>query len=133
MGLVRGSRSIFAKNINRMKFPSFKEIAVGIIATFFLVQILSLILSSIFPSIPIFKGGPAILLMLLCVAIISLFILAIKLDELRKKENLIFILIVFSLVAFGYWKLPAFFPNLFSVSPGYAETIKNLMGSIFGG
>ena len=114
------------------KMPDFKTIAVAFIAGFFLVQILSLLISEIFPSVPILKGGNSILLILLAVAVITLFVISFKVDELKRKENLIFIVIIFGMVALAYWKLPEYFPNLFSISPETSQVIKNTIGSIVG-
>lgn len=114
------------------KFPQLKTVIAAVVATFFLVQIVSLLINSVWPSVGIMKGGPAILLMLLCVAIISLFVLSLNLEELKRKENLVFIIIVFGLVALAFWKLNDFFPQLFSISPEFSETIKQTVGSILG-
>jgi len=107
-----------------------RNVAVTIISTFFLFQIASLIISSIFPSIPIYRGGSAIMLMLLCTALISLFTLSIKLTDLRK-EQLIFIIIIFGAVGGLYFYLPDLFPNLFSISPEASATLKQVVGQIF--
>lgn len=115
------------------KMPKFRDVAIGFIASFFGFQILSLVISSIFPSVPLFKGGAAILIMLLAIAVISLFILGIRYDELKTKENLLFVVLVFGLTIAGYYFLPKYFPNLFSISPDVSLTIKNTIGSIFGG
>jgi hypothetical protein len=115
------------------KLPSLKTMAVAAIGGFFLIQILSLLISSVFPDVPLLKGGPSILLMLLAIAIITLFIVGFRVDELRRKENLVFIFIVFALVAVAYWKLPEYFPQLFSIAPELSETIKQTIGSVLGG
>jgi hypothetical protein len=114
------------------KFPKLRDIVIGFIAAFFGFQILSLIVSSIFPDIPLFKGGAAILIMLLGIAIISLFILGIRYDELKSRENLIFVILVFGLTIAGYYFLPTYFPQLFSISPDISFTIKQTVGSIIG-
>ena len=100
------------------------------IASFFAVQVISLLISSVFTSIPVLKGGPAILLMLLGVAVIALFILGLRFDELRKKENLVFIVIIFGLVGLAYWQLPEKFPQLFSIDSSISNSIKQTIGSI---
>lgn len=114
------------------KLPSLRNVAIAFIASFFGFQIISLILSTLFPSIPLFQGGPAILIMLLATAIISLFILGLRYDEL-KKENLIFVILVFGLTIAGYYYLPNYFPQLFSISPDVSNTIRQTVGMIFGG
>ena len=114
------------------KIPSFKTVAVAFIAGFFLVQILSLLISEVFPSVPLLKGGNVILVILLAVAIITLFVISFKVDELKKKETLIILIIIFGMVALAYWKLPEYFPNLFSINPEVSNTIKQTIGSIFG-
>lgn len=108
-----------------------KNSIIAILASFFLFQILSMIISSLFPSVPVFQGGFAILLMLLCVGLISLFVLAINLEQLKQKENLIFIVIVFGLVILGYIYIPVYFPSLFSISPQASVAIKQTVGQIF--
>jgi hypothetical protein len=114
------------------KLPSLRNVAIAFIASFFGFQILSLIVSTLFPSVPLFQGGSAILIMLLAVAIISLFILGLRYDEL-KKENLIFVILVFGLTIAGYYYLPQYFPQLFSISPEVAASVKQTVGIIFGG
>lgn len=114
------------------RLPSLRNVALAFIASFFGFQIISLILNTIFPSIPLFKGGATILLMLLAVAIISLFILGLRYDELQSK-NLIFVVLVFGLTIAGYYYLPNYFPQLFSISPDASFVIKQTVGSIFGG
>lgn len=114
------------------KIPEFKTIAVAFIAAFFLIQIISLFVSAVFPSVPILKGGNAILVMLLSVAVITLFVISFKVDELKKKETLIFIVIIFGMVALAYWKLPEYFPNLFNIDPSFSQTVKKTIGSIVG-
>jgi len=109
-----------------------KNMMIVLIGGFFVIQIISLLISTTFPTVPVIKGGPAILLMLLAISMITLFIIGFKVDELRKKENLIFIVIVFGLVALAYWKLPEFFPNLFSIDPTYSNAVKQVIGSVVG-
>ena len=110
-----------------------KNVAVTFIGGFFLVQIISLLLNQFFPDIPLLRGGQALLLILLGIAVITLFIVGFKVDELSRKENLVFVIIVFALVALAYWKLPEFFPQLFSIDADISNSIKEVMGSIFGG
>lgn len=109
-----------------------KNVAIVLIGGFFTIQVASLIISELFPDVPIFKGGPAILLMLLSIAVLTLFIIGIKIDELRRKENLVFILILFALVGLAYWKLPEIFPQLFTIGPDISDTIKQTVGSVVG-
>jgi len=118
--------------VSWFKQLTLKNIMIVLVGGFFSIQISSLLISSLFPSIPILKGGPAILLMLLAISMITLFIIGFKVDELRKKENLIFIVIIFALVGLAYWKLPEFFPDLFNINPAFSNTIKQTIGSIFG-
>jgi len=115
------------------KLPKLRDVAIAFIAAFFGFQILSLIITTLFSSIPIFKGGPAILLMLLSVAVISIFILGIRYDELKTRENLIFVVLVFGLTISGYYFLPQYFPQIFSISPDVSFAIKSTVGQIFGG
>jgi hypothetical protein len=103
---------------------------IAVISTFFLVQIVSLILNSLFPSLGVFRGGPIIIIMLLCATIMSLFLLAIKITDL-KKEQIIFIVIVFGAVAALYYYLPILVPSIFSISPEASQTIKQTVGQIF--
>ena len=114
------------------KIPEFKTVVVAFIAGFFLIQILSLLISEVFPSVPILKGGNAILIILLAVGVITLFVVSFKVDVLKKKETLIFVVIIFGMLVLAYWKLPEFFPQLFSISPEISNTIKQTIGSIFG-
>lgn len=116
-----------------LKALSLKNIIIALVGTFFLIQIGSLLLNQVFPSIPLLKGGTALLLILIAAAVISLFVLAINLEELKRKENLIFIVIVFALVIAGFYYLPKYFPQLFSLSPEVADSVKSTIASIFGG
>lgn len=115
------------------KSITLKNIMIVLVGSFFLIQIASVLISTLFPSVPILKGCQAVLLMLLAIAVITLFIIGFKVDELKKKENLIFIIIVFTLVALAYWKLPEYFPQLFEISPQISNSIKQTVGSIMGG
>ena len=133
MGMGYTWRADFIQFNKKMKFPSFKSIGLAVIGAFFLVQSISLLVSSVFTSIPVFRGGYIILIMLLSVGIMSVFILAINIEELRNKNNLIFIIIVFGLLALAYWKLPDYFPQIFGIDPSISAIIKNSIGSIFGG
>lgn len=109
------------------------NVAMAIIAALFLIQILSLLISSIFPSVGVIKGGNAILLMILGIGMITLFITGSRFEEIDIKQKLTFIIIVFALVALAYWKLPTLLPQIFSIEPGISQTIKQTVGSIFGG
>ena len=114
-----------------MKF-NFKQIGLALILAFFTFQIGSLIISTLIASIPIFHGGAAIILMLFSVAIMSLFVLAINIEELKRKENLIFIILIFGLLVAIYYFLPKYVPSIFSISP-VSEVIKKAVGEIFTG
>ena len=114
------------------KFPSLQNIIIGFVASFFGFQIISLIISALFPSIALFKGGVAMLIMITSIAVISLFVLAINLKDLRRKETLIFVIIIFGLLLLSYWKLEETFPQLFSISPETTQAIKQTIGSIVG-
>ena len=113
------------------KLPPFKTIVLAFIAGFFGIQICSLILSSLIPSLEIFKGGPIVLIFILGIAIMSLFILGIKFDEF-KKDNLIFLLLNFGLLIAAYYFLPKYLPQIFSISPEVSNTIQSTMGAILG-
>lgn len=120
--------------MNKMvKMPTLRNIILGFIAAFFALQIVSLILTTIFPTIPLFKGGPIILVFLLAIAIMALFILGVRYDQLTQKDNLIFIVIIFALLILAYVYLPKFLPQLFSIAPDLPQVIKSTIGSIFGG
>lgn len=119
--------------VREKKPTNVKVIAIAVIAALFLIQIFSLLLSSVFPSIAVIKGGSAILLMILAIGVITLFIAGAKFDEINQRENLTFIVIVFGLVALAYWKLPTLLPQIFSIDPVISQTIKQTVGSIFGG
>jgi len=114
------------------KLPSLKNITLGIIGAFFLVQILSVLINSIFPSVPLLKGGNAIFLMLLAVGIMSLFIIGTNIEQLKKRESLVFIVLLFAAIGLLYWQLPSIFPNLFQIAPEIANSIKQTIGSILG-
>ena len=96
------------------------------------MQILSLLISEIWPSFPILQGGNSILLILLAIGIMALFIIGTNIEQLKRKESLIFILILFGLLGVAYWQLPIYFPQIFSISPETAQAIKLTLGSIFG-
>lgn len=113
--------------------PNFlKKAIIAFVVSIFAVQIVSLGINQFFPSVPLFKGGTIVLVMLLCVAVISLFVLAINLEELKRKENLIFIVIVFALLIAGYYFLPKYLPQIFSIDPTFTNSIKSSIASIFG-
>lgn len=112
---------------------SFKSIALGTIGAFIAVQIISLLLSAIFPSLGVIKGGPALLYLLLGVGIMTLFLIGTNIESLKAKETLIFVIIVFSLLGLAYWKLPSVFPQIFSISPEVSDAIRNTIGQIFSG
>jgi hypothetical protein len=116
-----------------MKFPSLREIIIGFIAAFFGLQIGSLVLSSFFPSLPIFKGGPIVLIFLLGISIMALFILGIRYDQLKTKENLVFVFLIFGLLVAAYVFLPKYLPQIFSLSPEISTSIRSSIASIFGG
>lgn len=116
-----------------MKLPDFKTVVIGFIAAIFLVQILSLLISSIFPSVEIVKGGNAILLMAVAIGVIALFNVAFSVEKLKSKENLIFIVIVFGLIFVAFYFGPKYFPQIFSIDPNIAYSIKQTVAMIFGG
>ena len=109
-----------------------KNVIISLVGIFFLVQIVSLLLNQVFPSIPLIKGGTALLLILVAAAVISVLVLAINLEQLKQKENLIFTVIVFALVVAGFYFLPKYFPQLFAISPDVSQAVKSTIGSIFG-
>jgi len=113
-----------------MKFPSFREIALAFIGGFFGLQIVSLMLSYFFPSIETFKGGPIVLVIILAVAIMSLFILGIRYDQLDSKKNLIFVLMIFGLLIASYYYLPKYVPQIFVIDPGISPALKSTISSI---
>jgi len=110
-----------------------KNIIIALIGTFFLIQIVSLLLSQLVPSIPLLKGGNALLLILVAAALITLFVLAIDLKEFKQKENLIFLAVIVAAIIAGFVYLPKYFPQLFVISPDVANSIKQMVGSIIGG
>lgn len=114
-----------------MKMPNLRDIIIGFIAGFFGLQIVSLILSSIFPTIPIFRGGPIVLIFLLGISIMALFILGIRYDQLKTKENLLFVLLIFGLLVVAYVYLPRYLPQIFSISPELTNSVKSTLNSIF--
>lgn len=113
-------------------FPTLKSIFAGSIIGFFIIQIISVLISNIFPSVPLLKGGMSILLILLAVGLIALFNIGFNFEKFDRLQ-LVFILIVFTIIGLAYWKLPTIFPNLFSISPEVSNAIRNSIGSIFGG
>lgn len=114
------------------QWPSLRNIVIAFIAGFFGIQIVSLLLSTLFPSIPLLRGGPIVLVFLLGIAIVSLFILGIKYDQLKTKENLIFVILIFGMLVASYYYLPKYLPQLFSISPGISDSIKQTIASIVG-
>lgn len=109
----------------------FKKVVIGFIAGIFAVQILSLFISAIFPSISIIKGGNTLLIMLVAIGVIALFNVSFSVEKLKSKENLIFVIAVFGLIGLAFWKGPAYFPQLFSISPDFSNSVKSTIGSIF--
>lgn len=116
-----------------LKFPDFKTVVVGFIAGIFLIQILSLLVSAIFPSIGVIKGGTALLLMTVAMGVIGLFNVAFSVEKLKSKENLIFVVIVFALIFAAFYFGPTYFPQIFSIDPNISQSIKQTVGMIFGG
>lgn len=115
------------------KFPSLRNVVIGFVGAFFGVQILSLIISSVFTTVPVLQGGSAILLMLLAIAIMTLFVIGTRVDMLRTKETLVFVVIIFGLLAVAYWKLPETFPQIFTIDSTTSQAIRQTLGSIMGG
>jgi hypothetical protein len=116
--------------------PSLKNVVIGAIGAIFLIQIISLIISALFPSVAVIKGGVAVLLMILAVGIMTLFVVGTNItqfDATKNKTTIIFVVIVLGLVAVAYWQLPILLPQIFSIEPGISQTIKNTVGSIMGG
>lgn len=109
-----------------------RNVALAFIAGFFLIQVGSLVISSLFPSIEIFKGGPIVLVILLGIAVMSLFILGIRYDQLDNKKNLIFVVLIFGLLVAAYYFLPKYVPQIFSANP-INSNIRSVIFSIFGG
>ncbi len=109
---------------------SLKSVAIGVIGSLFLIQILSLLISQIAPSIPILRGGNAFLLLLAGIGVMTLFIVGTNLEQLKQRETLIFVVLVFGLIALAFWKGSDYFPTIFSISPEVSNTIKNTVGSI---
>lgn len=116
---------------NLFKQITIRNVGIAFVGSILMIQIASLFLSSIFPQLELIKAGPAILLMLLAIALITLLIVGLKVDSLNKRENLIFIVIVFGLVGAGYYYLPKYFPSIFSISP-ISDVVKSTVGSIIG-
>jgi len=116
---------------NLWKNLTLKNIIITLVVGFFGIQIVSLLLTQVF-GIPILKGGQALLLLLVLVGIISLFVLAINLNDLKKKETLIFVVIIFGLLLLAFWKLEFYFPQLFSINPEIARLLKLGVAQIFG-
>ncbi len=96
--------------LNMGKF--FQALLLGFLA----VQIISWIISSFFPEIEMFKGGPMLLLFLVIVGIISLFVLGRKLGQLNIKRDLLFIVLVFGAIIVLFIFLPDVIPQIFSAS-----------------
>jgi hypothetical protein len=71
--------------------------------------------------------------MFLAVGIMSLFVVGTNLEKLERKNSLVFVVIVFGLIALAFYKLPDIIPQIFSISPEISRTIQNTIGSIFGG
>ena len=114
------------------KLPKFRDVGLVFIGGLFGFQILSLLASSLFPSIPLFRGGSILLILLVGIAFLSLFILGIKFDELKNRDNIIFVLLTFGLTIAAYYFLPKYAPSIFSISQEISSTIKNVVGSIVG-
>lgn len=115
-----------------LKNLSFRNVALAFIAGFFLLQIGSLVISALFPSLGLFKGGPIVLVILLGIAIMSLFILGIRFDQLDYKRNLIFVILIFGLLIAAYYFLPQYVPQIFSAN-SLNEVIRSTISSILGG
>ena len=118
------------------KMPTLKNVVIAVIGAIFLIQIISLIISALFPSVAVIKGGVAVLLMILAVGIMTLFVVGTNInqfDATKNKTTIIFVVIVLGLVAVSYWQLPILLPQIFSIEPGVSQAIKNSVGSIMGG
>ncbi len=101
---------VLKDRLNMGKF--FQALLLGFLA----VQITSWIISSFFPDIEMFKGGPMLLLFLVIIGIISLFVLGRRLGELNMKRDLLFILLVFGAIIVLFIFLPDVIPQIFSTS-----------------
>ncbi len=93
---------------NMMKF--FQALLFGFLA----VQVISWIVSSFFPEVEMFKGGPVLLLFLAVIGITSLLVLGRKLGQLDLKRDLLFILLVFGGIVAAFIFLPQVIPQIFS-------------------
>lgn len=111
----------------------YKKVIIAFIVGIFGIQILSLLISAIFPSVEVIKAGNSLLIMLVAIGVITLFNVGFSVEKLKSKENLIFVIIVFGLIGLAFWKGPEYFPELFSISPDFSNTIKSTLGSIIGG
>jgi len=114
------------------RFPTLKSVFSGLVVGFFLIQIVSVLISSLFPSVAVLKGGTAILLLLLVVAIIALFNIGFNLDTI-KRETLIYVIILVIALGGAYYYLPQVFPQLFSISPEFSNSLRSSISSIVGG
>lgn len=111
------------------KFPSFKTIVVGFVFSIIAIQVVSLLLNQIF-NISVIKTGNAMLIMLIGIGIVTLFNISFNLEQLKQRETLVFILIIFGLIALAFYKGQEYLPQIFSISPEVSNTIKQTVGAI---
>lgn len=111
------------------KLPEFKTVVAGFIGAVIAIQVISLLISSVFTNVPVLHAGTPILIIILGVGLITLFITGFNVERLKNKENLLFVLIVFGLVIASYVYLPKYLPQIFSIE--FSNSIKQSLGAIF--
>lgn len=109
-----------------MKY-TIKEIIIAIFLSYFVVTILNILVSKLFPQIPIFKSGVALILIMIAVLVVLLFTLAS--DGNFSKEDMQMTLLIIAIMVGIYFVVKHFIPGLFSIFP---DETKQIFDSIVG-
>lgn len=99
---------------------------------FLLIQVFSIITSMIFPSVPIIKLGYAFFLIIIFVAVYSVFALAQRRFEIKNTMEFLVILLAAAALVFLIIQLPKLIPQIFStIQPDiFSEGIKELQSIV---
>ena len=114
--------------INVMK--TFEVIALS----FVVIEIVSLLVSSISPSIPLIKGGYMLMLFLAVIVITYLYGFSIRIlqGEFNLKRDVPLLLIIIGVVGLLYYFLPQAIPQLFSIEGTSGQSVRDFLAGNIG-
>ena len=115
-------------NIDPLKF--FQVVAIS----FILIEILSWLLSSISPSIPLLRGGWVLIIFAVIILLTYLFSLSLNISQIQLKRDIPILIIILGVIGLLYFFLPQIVPQLFSIGgstyQGVRDFLVNGVGSI---